>query len=183
MDLGAYAKIKDLGKVMIDNGIEIPRLRGLRLMSEENPLSEEEIKDQIDFIGLLECKHLCQSDFHLNSNGFDLSTRTERITKKYIIYDKDENRIGVNWKNLHGRKRKLFRYCLKSAKKRVLRTYITFNRYCGQKNVLYIHARIGGKNWIYFDGPKIAKQSWFIEKVDDAYDSTYCDIYARLKGI
>lgn len=23
-------------------------------------------------------------------------------------------------------------------------------------------------------------QSWFLEKVDDAYDSTYCDIYARM---
>ena len=181
MDLGAYAKIKDLKQIMIDNGIVIPRLRGLRLMSEEKPLSEVKIKDQIDFIGLLECKHLCQSYFHLNSNWFDLSTRTERITKKYIIYDKNENEIGVNWKNLHGRKRKLFRFCLKSAKKRVLKTYRTFNRYCGQKNVLYIHARIGGKNWEYFNGSEIAKQPWFIEKLDDAFDSTYCDIYARIK--
>lgn len=183
MDLGAYAKIKDLGYILTDNGIEIPRLRGLRLMSEEKPLSEEELNDVILSVGLRNCRDLCQSDFHLNSNGFELSIRTEKITKRYIIYDKDENEIGINWKNLHGRKRKLFRYCLKSAKKRVLKTYGTFNRYCGQENVLYIHARIGGKNWGYFDGPEIAKQPWFIEKVDDAYDSTYCDIYARLKKI
>ncbi|MBQ6504997.1 MAG: hypothetical protein IJI57_13900 [Flexilinea sp.] len=181
MDLGAYAKIKDLGQIMIDNGIEIPRLRGLRLMSEEKPLSEEEINDEIKFVGLKKCKDLCQSDFHLNANWFELSSRTDRIKKKYIIYDKDENETGVNWKNLHGRKRKLFRYCLKSAKKRVLQTYRSFNRYCGQENVLYIHARIGGKNWGYFGGPLIARQPWFIEKADDAFDSTYCDIYARLE--
>lgn len=22
---------------------------------------------------------------------------------------------------------------------------------------------------------------WFLEKVDDSYDSTYCDLYARIK--
>lgn len=44
MDLGAYVKIKDLSQIMINNGIEIPRLRGLRLMS------EEKIKDQIVFL-------------------------------------------------------------------------------------------------------------------------------------
>ena len=180
MDLGAYSKIKDLGHLMIDNGIEIPRLRGLRLMSEEKPLSEEEIYDQIKIVGLKNCKSLCESDFQLNANGFELSSRTDRIKKKYIIYDKDENEIGVNWKNLHGRKRKLFRYCLKSAKKRVLKTFETFNRYCGHENILYIHARIGGKNWKFFKGLEIAKQPWFIEKVDDAFDCTYCDIYARL---
>lgn len=181
MDLGAYVKIEDLYQIMIDNGIEIPRLRGLRLMSEEKPLSEEEINEEINYVGLRRCTDLCLSDFRLNSSWHELSIRTDRIRKKYIIYDKDEIEIGVNWKNLHGRKRKSFRYWLKKAKKRVLRTDETFNRYCGQQNVLYIHARIGGKNWGYYGGPEIAKQPWFIEKVDDPSDSTYCDIYARLK--
>ena len=43
MDLGAYEKIelyKDLAK---QNGIEIPRLRGYRLMEEEKPFSKADI--------------------------------------------------------------------------------------------------------------------------------------------
>ena len=37
MDLGAYVQIGDLESLMKANGIDIPRLRGLRLMSEEKP--------------------------------------------------------------------------------------------------------------------------------------------------
>ena len=60
-----------------------------------------------------------------------------------------------------------------------------FNYYCGQKNVYMIHARIGGvgeySNWEYYGGEeKIATQPWFLEKVDDDFDSTYCDIYVKL---
>ena len=51
MDLGAYAQIEDLEKVMEDNGIDIPRLRGLRLMKDETPILKVEreaiIKDDI----------------------------------------------------------------------------------------------------------------------------------------
>lgn len=42
MDLGAYAQIEELDQVMKDNGISVPRLRGLRLMVEEKPLTKEE---------------------------------------------------------------------------------------------------------------------------------------------
>lgn len=43
MDLGAYAQIEQLEQLLTANHIEIPRLRGLRLMSEEEPFSEEDI--------------------------------------------------------------------------------------------------------------------------------------------
>lgn len=57
---------------------------------------------------------------------------------------------------------------------------ITFNSYVGRDDVLYVHARIGGGNWeTYRD--EVENQPWFIEKVDDAYDSTYCDIYCRIR--
>jgi hypothetical protein len=43
-----------------------------------------------------------------------------------------------------------------------------------------IHARIGGNNWEYYDGDEtVATKPWFLEKVDDEFDSTYCDIYVR----
>lgn len=55
-----------------------------------------------------------------------------------------------------------------------------FNNYCGQEGVYMIHARVGGDNWDYYDGEeKIATQPWFLEKVDDDFDNTYCDIYVR----
>ena len=53
-----------------------------------------------------------------------------------------------------------------------------FNSYCGKEKVYMIHARIGGNNWEYYEGEKtVATQPWFLEKVDDDFDNTYCDIY------
>lgn len=61
-----------------------------------------------------------------------------------------------------------------------------FNHYVGQEGVYMIHARIGGtgegSNWEYFGGPEeVATQPWFLEKVDDNWDCTYCDIYVTTK--
>ena len=39
MDLGAYANIEDLDEIAKKNNIEVPRLRGYRLMSEETPVN------------------------------------------------------------------------------------------------------------------------------------------------
>ncbi len=47
MDLGAFVQIEDLDEVARINGIEIPRLRGYRLMSQCTPYTEEEIAGQI----------------------------------------------------------------------------------------------------------------------------------------
>ena len=62
----------------------------------------------------------------------------------------------------------------------MLDQFNTWNKYVGRDDVLYIHARIGGNNWNYYDGPELARQPWFLEKVDDCFDSTYCDIYAKI---
>ena len=45
MDLGAYAQIPDLDKVLQDNNIDIPRLRGLRLMKNEEPITRKEMDE------------------------------------------------------------------------------------------------------------------------------------------
>ena len=42
MDIGAYAQIDDLEQIMKDHNIDIPRLRGLRLMKDERPLTKTE---------------------------------------------------------------------------------------------------------------------------------------------
>lgn len=47
MDLGAYAQIDNLGQIMKDNGIDIPRLRGLRLMKDKEPGCQK-FRDELD---------------------------------------------------------------------------------------------------------------------------------------
>ena len=179
MDLGAYMKIKDLNKVMTDNQIYVPRLRGLRLMSDEEPLSKKELEETAFDYALTDCENLCRSNFEPYSNFQCFSRKTNKIVSKYMIV-KNHWPINIKWRNLHGKKRKLFKFVLKQTRKKVFKQYETFNKYCGRDDILYIHARIGGNNWNYYDGADIEKQSWFIEKVDDSFDCTYCDIYAKI---
>lgn len=181
MDLGAYARIKDLNHLMAENGIYVPRLRGLRLMAEEEPMTDAEIEHEANVMGAHACQRLIYSEFRINSHWHRFSKNTEKLCKRYIVYDKNGLPKAVRWNVLRGKKRKLFKYCLKETKKKVYRNYKTFSKYAGRDDVLYIHARIGGLNWDNFDGAEIEKQPWFLEKVDDVYDCTYCDIYARIE--
>ena len=180
MDLGAYSQIDDLRDIMYANGIEVPRLRGLRLMKDETPTSREELKSAIDSYAFDICRKMCQNNFReLNPSRGTISRKTARRIHKYM-YQKGYVLTGVKWHAIHGRRRKMFRFAFKQARKRILGSAYKFNSYCGRDDVLYIHARIGGGNWDYFGGPELAKQPWFIEKVDDYFDETYCDIYARI---
>lgn len=107
MDLYAYAQIEKYSKIAEENGIEVPRLRGYRLMVEEDR-----------------------------------------------AFSDDDDSIPAQ----------------------------TFNKYVGRNDVLCIHARIGGGNWDDYRD-EVENEPWFIEKVDDDFDPTYCDIYARIKPI
>lgn len=110
MDLYAYSQIERLDGLAKKNGIDVPRLRGYRLMSEEILITEDYIK-----------------------------------------------KLGENARD----------------------TLETFNKYVGRCDILYIHARIGGGNWSHYRD-QVDGQTWFLEKVDDPYDDTYCDIYAKI---
>ena len=183
MDLGAYVNIENLDHIMAENGISIPRLRGLRLMVNEQPLTKEEIEKQAKFNAIYECETLCAKRFMPNRLSHEFSDVTRGFMKKYLIPGKEDDDwyySDVNWKTVHGKKRKMFKYIIKKEKKLVYEQYAKYNSYCGQKDVLYIHARIGGSNWLYYGGDEIEKQPWFIEKIDDSFDCTYCDIYARI---
>ena len=142
MDLYAYSQIDKLKKYLEENNIDIPRLRGLRLMKEETPVSEEKIKEDAEKI-FLYCFCQCR--------------------KKKI-------------EDVHGKARKKYKLFLKRFKKE----YDMFNKYVGE-NVLYVHARLGGSNWSFCGGSKLEKHPLYLEKVDDCADSTYCDIYFKLK--
>lgn len=181
MDLGAYVQIDDLDTVMKENNIYVPRLRGLRLMAEQKPASLEEIQDAAKDIGLYACEEACESGFRYDPICFVLSRRTSRLKKKYLVYD-GHTPIGIRWDRIHGKKRKLFKYEMKKANQRMTKSMVIFNKYCGMPDILYIHARIGGSNWPRYRS-EVDTKPWFIEKVDDPFDSTYCDIYARIQPV
>lgn len=184
MDLGAYVQIEDLEQVMKDNDIDVPRLRGLRLMKQEEPISKAAMEDHWEWIGVGECESLCQNGFKMNGNLIELSERTDRIVDKYMIRNEDRHVIGIKWNKTHGKKRKLFKYELRKAKERVLLQDNMFNKYCGKDDVLYIHARLGGGNWNYYGCNEIIKnQPWYLDHCEDAFDCTYVDIYAKIKEV
>lgn len=176
MDLGAYGQIERLSKIAADNGISVPRLRGYRLMSEENPIPIEEAMKGVMDSFFYESFADEVPAFAINTWCAELSSRTRKLRKKYLTKD----HMGLRWDRIHGRKRKNAKYLIKKQQQRVIEQYTVFNRYAGKEGVLYIHARIGGSNWYPYGGKDLAKQDWFIEKVDDAVDSTYCDIYAKV---
>lgn len=187
MDLYAYTQIEDLDQIAKDNGIEVPRLRGYRLMKDEKPISKEEIiaalKDcEVDAVDSLCCAEPFWNPY---SWCFVSSPRTRQKKDYYLTKVKNkrgyEHYVAVRWDRIHGKKRKILKLKIKQKRRRVLEQYNMWNKYVGREDVLYIHARIGGANWDYFHGNELKKQPWFLDKVDDSFDRTYCDIYAKIK--
>lgn len=188
MDFGAYVQIDDLEYLMKENGIEVPRLRGLRLMKDEEPLTRNEISEIAKEDGLYRCESLCECGFDINAFCYEWSQRTDAIKEYYLEFPAREDGtidhtspIAVRWDRIHGKKRKAFKYVIRKAKQKTFKQFEVWNKYCGRDDVLYIHARIGGNNWNYYGGEELAKQPWFLEKVDDHFDNTYCDIYAKIE--
>lgn len=197
MDLYAYSQIGTIEEIAKANGIEVPRLRGYRLMGTESVIPEDRISEAIKaYEGhiyektVTSCPRFCP-----DSNSSEFSPATDRLERKYLIREERSEElndgrvaswletVGFRWELLHGKARKRLKLALKQGRKEVRRSMETFNKYAGREDVLYIHARIGGPNWAYYGGAEIARQPWFIEKVDDYFDCTYCDIYARIGGL
>lgn len=186
MDIGAYAQMESLSDILAATGIEIPRLRGFRLMAEEEKISEKEIKEMIEDTETDVIEDLVRScpPWSTDSDCHEYSSNTDRRLKKYVTYGVNERGYqhitGIRWENIHGKKRKTAKFEIKKRAKRIRQSMETFNKYVGRKDVLYVHARIGGGNWMYFHGPEVARHPAFIERVDDWFDSTYCDIYVKV---
>lgn len=193
MDLGAYINIDNLGALAKEHGIYVPRLRGYRLMKDEKPVTKDEALDMAS-IGY-EAYDVIQKHFldeAIKQYTKLLRPRYGRAVKSWVarhiyLYTNTDRAVDrycdmcdVAMEKIHGKLRKKVKFVAKKAIRRALDQYNTWNKYAGRDDVMYIHARIGGNNWDYFDGPEIAKQPWFLEKVDDSFDSTYCDIYAKL---
>ncbi len=132
------------------NGIDVPRLRGYRLMSEEIPFTEEEIEKSC------------------NDSYWD-EYKTYAFQKK--PWNRSRNaRFDPDKRQLRGMCRKMARDTRKQLE--------MFNKYAGQPNILMIHARIGG-DWPNDGGALISMEKWFLDYCYDGGDHTYCDIYAR----
>lgn len=200
MDLYAFAQMGRFTELMERNQIDIPRLRGVRWMGEEEIISNEEIQDDIasNSAWVLEQAVTSTPRFALHPLWHEYSGYTDRLKRYYLVEDVREERfvysatgkeetilnrvvVGARWDRIHGKSRKNLKYMLKKRERAVRSQAAMHNKYVGRKDVLKIHARIGGKNWVNYDAHlTVEKQPWFLEKVDDSFDRTYCDIYVRI---
>lgn len=179
MNLSAYIQIEDLEEVAKANGIEVPRLRGYSLMKDEESVCIEDMFKNIHLDG--ECaRNLCQAQPFWNPNAisFELSSETDFYVK-YFCKELPHWKYEPRWDRIHGRMRKTLKTYIHNRKQKIKKQYETWNKYVGREDILYIHSRIGGGNWFYYHS-YVDTQPWFIEKVDDSFDSTYCDIYAKI---
>lgn len=184
MDLGAYVQIEDLDKIAKENGIEVPRLRGYRLMKDEKPADIDDII-KVRNIEANCCIGLCECYWNPDAIWSEYSDETRELCNKYVTnYDQrweENSNMSVRWDLLTPEQTEMLKQQIKKKTERITKQFKMWNKYAGKDDVLYIHSRIGGGNWKYYDGPKLRKQPWFLGKVNDAEDSTYCDIYARIK--
>ena len=184
MDLYAYAQINELTEIAEKNGINVPRLRGYRLMSEESPIN---LQDAIDKRKIaVDCvKELCEANPYWSSKAtsFEFSSWTDALKDWFLIKGKNEHGydayVDVRWNRIHGWKRRTLKTYVQNEIVRRQRQWKVWNKYAERDDILYIHARIGGGNWPYYC-KDVINQPWFLEKVDDAFDCTYCDIYAKI---
>jgi len=193
MDLGAYTNIEYLDEIAKENNIDVPRLRGYRLMKVEEPLTKDEINNLVNeavYGNYGVCDYFCCSVPKFTDSALhSFDWKTDRIRKKYMISVPDEENkdykryVGFRWNLIHGKAKKRLKLAIKHKEKAVRAQWEAWNRYAGRDDVLYIHARIGGWNWGCYGGNELAKEPWFLEKVDDSYDNTYCDIYAKINPI
>ncbi len=156
-------------------------------MKNEQPMPDEELKSLILECAVDVCADLCRSRpfWDMNSCSQEFSSRTDYLINYYLIEGINEDGrkvfVDIRWDRIHGKKRKVLKFAIKKQKKRIQQQFDIWNKYAGKDKVLYIHARIGGNNWECFGGDELIKQPWFLEKVDDHFDGTYCDIYASIK--
>lgn len=180
-NLKYYLQIKDLQNILNTINLNIPRLRGLQLMVEENTYEKEQIEKLIQEETARAVQDLIQNKW--NTDAFDISLKTEKKCKYYLTYNEDEGYPypnGIRWDRLHGKKRKLAKFAVKQAKKKVINYTTIFNKYVGRDDILCVYARIGGLNWDCYEGDKLEKHPAFLEKVDDYFDSTYCNIFLKI---
>ena len=91
MDLTAYMQIEDLSEIARKNNIEVPRLRGYRLMADEEPVTKEDIEELVKQAAIDVCKDLCSTrpiwNEHADWSVYDGYTR---YVEKYFMHEDEE---------------------------------------------------------------------------------------------
>lgn len=174
MDLEAYADIDYLSVILFSNNIYVPRLRGLRLMMDEGEIIfTDESKKGVEIEVIMD---LIRSDWN-DDWCFEYSERVDKKLKFYIYgYGKADYEYKIRWDRIHGWRRKKLKRLIKQKIRAHKEQYRVWNCFAGRPDILYTHARIGGRNWDYYKS-EVMSSPRFIRKVDDAFDSSYCDIY------
>ena len=95
MDLYAYSQIDKLEKIAKENNIEVPRLRGYRLMSEEEKVSDETIAKEKKLCEVYVLKDLCSAypNWSLNPIYHYLNNHTHYLYDKYCIKEYSLNKF------------------------------------------------------------------------------------------
>jgi len=153
MDIEAYLNIEELEKVAKANGIEVPYLRGYRLMSNQEAWTEEMIVKEVE-------KEL---DYAFRA----LTDSAIRMAEAAMMRDIRAYEAETSWLAPYEHQCYTFESDFREQAE-------VWNRYVGRDDVLYIHSRMG------LDALDLKEQPWFLDYVLDAYDPTYCDIYAKI---
>lgn len=91
MDLGACLNIEELDVIAKANGIEIPRLRGYRLMKDENPVSKAEMKEMLESMSVYIAENLCEATpfWSAHLDWYSVEPRTNYIKKYFLVKGED----------------------------------------------------------------------------------------------
>ncbi len=127
MDLGAYQQIEDFAQIAKENGIEIPRLRGYRLMKNEPPIPKDEIEKWKKECEISVVEDLCEASPFWSShpNLYESSTYTDCLKDFFLVKNPNEKERGyekyirIRWDRIHGWKRKILKFEIKKQKRRI----------------------------------------------------------------
>ena len=183
MDIGAYIQIETLSGIAEANGItDIARLRGYRLMRDETPVDIDEIckSREVEL-----CEELCEMEWDPHSKWMSYCDKTIALCKKFIInYDKKyEKEVvkSINWDVMTEEEKNILKEYIETRQADYRKEWELWNSFCGRNDVLYIHARQGTTNWSDTTFHDYEDKPWYLAGCNDAEDSSYCDMYAKIK--
>lgn len=178
----------DLVTYLENNGVKVPRMHNVELCKELTPYNDGEVLLNLYMFESNVLSDLLASGW--TNNFFCYGRRFKKAVKKYAkkyVYSSDGNDyhfLAPIWDNIHGKHRKILKFEFKKMNKQFNKYREAWDRYAGRSDVIVVRARIGGSNWISYDGKfTIASKPIFLEKVDDPYDNTFCNIYFKFSEV
>lgn len=178
MDLGAFTQINDISKIAQANGIHVPRLRGYRLMANEEKIDWEKDVFEPNKPYILDDLIHAVPKWSRYPEFYKYGGRDRHERDRYLKRDPALKGWVICWDKIHGWKRRRLKLAIHEAKQKYKSQWETWNKYCGREDILYVHARIGGGNW---NNWKDRVTPGYVDRVNDAFDPTYCDLYYKIK--